>query len=634
MITWISAFLHTGGLTTLWAWLAVCGLCLQLLRLKNWGALSPIAWTLLALSALVVLNPLLPGNRIPAVSWEIAVKLLCLPAGFWLARQSPAHSALHRHLGWTLLIVAAAALLEFAFTRRPPYALLADPNALSATWNAAIFSTLGVVLAAATASIKDIEHRFFALIGVYLLCLAVSQSLSGQLSFLLGLTLFYGFGVFGKVRHVHKAGAALLIVFCGLVAATSAMSDIKKDNLDRALAPAGDGSVQYRLSLIESAWQIYLTEPLTGTGLGSFKLLYPRYRSPLETSSSGDLVHNDYVQLLQEGGPLLPLALIAVGIAALIRLYRLLLNTQTTAETRALALGHATAAACIFFHAAFNFIVYVMPLALLLGYQLGRLDALSPGGGRVAATGSRVTPRLRMARAGVTVVLVLVSFSLGLRALFAGITGLYACERKFCTNLAADARVTGQLAVFLAATQPSWLLSSDHIVSRLSPQIDAATGEERERAVSALRDELLGMIRAVPDVGYPYFRLAELLERAPSVAISLPNHLPADAIGLYRMAVERQPQDYNLRIALVEAMVDRGQHREALRVLDEEGMVWWSMPNVTLEQRGKALSLLVSLHAELGLCTEAAEAENALEGFNLGAKFTVDSPAVARCKAS
>jgi O-antigen ligase len=612
MVTWLSAFVHTGGLTTFWAWLALTGLGLGLLRLKQFGQLTPVAVALLGFSALVVLNPLLPSNRIPAISWEIAAKLLCLPAGYWLARQSPTHAPLHRHVHWTLLIVAAVAVFEFAITRTPPYATLADPNALAAAWNAGAFAGLGLLLSRLSAPRPAGVTMLWP--AIFLLCLGLSLSLSGQLSFLLGLALFYGFGVYGKLPHIHRAAASALLAF-GLSAAFAAViSDSAKNNLDRALAPAGDGSIQHRLALLDSSWQIYLSEPLTGTGLGSFKLLYPQYRSPAETSSSGDLVHNDYAQLLMEGGPLLPLALIAVGLAALLRLRRAMNHPALVPATRWLVLGHATAAACIFFHAAFNFIIYVMPLALLMGYHLGRLDALTEP--KVVADAVPRSTTRKLVKPGVAALLVLIGLTLGLRALFLAIAGPSACDRRICNNLATLPQFPGKLAVFLASTQPSWLLSGDYLVERLEEKARTADGAEATAARAAQLQELVGMIRAVPDVGYPYFKLGRLLASQPDLAASLPEGLPRNATAAYGMALARRPQDYDVRVALAESLRQQGEEARALTVLDDEGMPWWNMPDVSPAHRSQVLALLVQLYTGQGRCREAEEAASALKGYS------------------
>ena len=56
-----------------------------------------------------------------------------------------------------------------------------------------------------------------------------------------------------------------------------------------------------RLLLWESAWQIIKTSPIIGTGIGTFFIVFPAVRAPAD-STSGNYLHNDYLQFWLETG--------------------------------------------------------------------------------------------------------------------------------------------------------------------------------------------------------------------------------------------------------------------------------------------------------------------------------------------
>ena len=75
----------------------------------------------------------------------------------------------------------------------------------------------------------------------------------------------------------------------------------------------------YRGLLYSAALEIYQANPLTGAGVFVFPLLYRGLRSPLDQATAGEFVHNDYLQFLAEGGPLLLVALVIFAGATLWR---------------------------------------------------------------------------------------------------------------------------------------------------------------------------------------------------------------------------------------------------------------------------------------------------------------------------
>jgi O-antigen ligase len=118
-----------------------------------------------------------------------------------------------------------------------------------------------------------------------------------------------------------------------------------------------------RWSMVESAFRIALDTGFVGTGLFTFSLLYPAYRSLDDQSTSGVLVHNDYVQLLVEGGPLLLFPLGVLVVATIIVLWRSFDREQGMSFRHGCALALATVLA----HAMVNFVFYSLVLCVVVG---------------------------------------------------------------------------------------------------------------------------------------------------------------------------------------------------------------------------------------------------------------------------
>ena len=126
-----------------------------------------------------------------------------------------------------------------------------------------------------------------------------------------------------------------------------------------------ESGLEIRLLMLESARQMFLDYPWGGTGLLGFGMLYPSYRSLQEQGTAGLFVHNDYVQVLVEGGlPLLACLLVFVGGVGFTctRLFR---QNTSVEDFRRLGYGMAVGAACG--HALINFVFYSLPLMIMMG---------------------------------------------------------------------------------------------------------------------------------------------------------------------------------------------------------------------------------------------------------------------------
>ncbi|MGH8745278.1 MAG: O-antigen ligase family protein, partial [Burkholderiales bacterium] len=159
-----------------------------------------------------------------------------------------------------------------------------------------------------------------------------------------------------------------------------------------------------RLELYAVAVEAYRAHPLLGSGYLTFPYVLERHRAEVPSYGSDQVtyfVHNDYLQLLLETGPLGPLFLCALGIlpfALGLRAVR-----QLRAEQRVHALAAIAGLATMSTHALVDFPFYVPACLVLFGALLGALDRLlaEAGVGRLPVLALPRVPRVpRAARTG------------------------------------------------------------------------------------------------------------------------------------------------------------------------------------------------------------------------------------------
>ena len=163
-------------------------------------------------------------------------------------------------------------------------------------------------------------------------------------------------------------------------------------------------SSQSRLELYDLSWSAWLARPLAGTGYLTFRYVLeegrakvPSYSESLETW----FVHNDYLQTLQELGPLGLAALLAlVGLPAWLGYRRIPLLPM---ERRDAPLAAASALTAMGIHALVDFPFYIPVCLVLYGALLGSLDRRLGQGEPRAAQPLHAAMWFRAARTGCVV---------------------------------------------------------------------------------------------------------------------------------------------------------------------------------------------------------------------------------------
>jgi hypothetical protein len=132
------------------------------------------------------------------------------------------------------------------------------------------------------------------------------------------------------------------------------------------------------------ALRMFWASPLLGTGLDTFRLVFPRFQPGKVTLF---YAHNDYAQLLAEAGFVGAAFAIGLGCVLLVRGHRF--YWRVAPASRLLEAGPWAAAAGLAFHAAFDWNIHVPANALAASIVLG-VCAATGGLSRSQSTGQLV----------------------------------------------------------------------------------------------------------------------------------------------------------------------------------------------------------------------------------------------------
>lgn len=158
-----------------------------------------------------------------------------------------------------------------------------------------------------------------------------------------------------------------VFTMAGVVAALFAYTVMQADGFGESAVAGNPGVVaepNHRWLMIESAFHAAESfGSFGGIGLFNYASLYPMFRSPFEQETTGQFVHNDYVQLALEGGVWLILPLLFFVVLVAYRCLRGLLSSEPWDPRLAFLLAIGVAMV----HAMVNFVFYILPLCILIG---------------------------------------------------------------------------------------------------------------------------------------------------------------------------------------------------------------------------------------------------------------------------
>lgn len=273
-------------------------------------------------------------------------------------------------------VLALWALIQFFFlpqflnvngSIRYPFA---DPNNYAGLLNMGLFLALGWLF---TADKKQTRIIVTAVCVAIIMAMVLIGSRMAILVSAASLIIFAGLTY--KATGFSKK-PMLVIALAGFLAfgASGLFNMDRVTSMERAadlVSITEDKSVSARTAIWESTFELIGQRFWTGSGLGTFFLMYPSVRDPVEIYSSGLMAHADPLQFWAEAGVPAVVLFYAVLIVTLLGFIRLLRQIPSGDSARFLPVALFCALLTLALHLHVTFHLYVASLLVVTGLVLG-----------------------------------------------------------------------------------------------------------------------------------------------------------------------------------------------------------------------------------------------------------------------
>ncbi|OQX36730.1 MAG: hypothetical protein B0D91_08415 [Oceanospirillales bacterium LUC14_002_19_P2] len=296
-------------------------------------------------------------------AWRLSAAVWC----FFLLSHRECDKTVLFSISLSALCAALLGLVEYWQTLTRVTSLFSDPNVLSAVMYVASFVGLYYWVSSTRQDScrpgKATMACFWAGQLLLLLTLFATDSRGGLIAWSIGVVGLLILNAVTGAGHARLLKQYCLISFIAWSAITILPRLL---NLDAPARYYGDlVSLNGRLPIWQASLHLFANAPWLGNGLGTFHDLYPSVRTELMTG--GNQVHNDYIELLVEGGIVL-LSLFCSWLVLHLWLLLKVLLRGAKGGCSGFALGILLSCnLMLFLHAAANFIVYVLWLNLAMG---------------------------------------------------------------------------------------------------------------------------------------------------------------------------------------------------------------------------------------------------------------------------
>lgn len=533
----------------------------------------------------------------PEISGYYAWILGALPLGFllwlWLPRAEGGWERLWPLLLWLCGGAALWGVIEFIATGKRVLGPFLDFNAYGALFNVFFFAALMRYLTLEEGSpgsaLRARGYEAFFLLALGALFATFSRGAIATWLVLLPPALWLAY------RHGYLRPKRLLIVavIAGIAFGFVHLFD-RQVNLQRPVINLEqDASTQGRVLVWKAAWEIYKDHPWLGIGTATHKLHYAYYRDPKEVMTTGDLVHNDYLQFLEEGGPILLGFLLAIGLVTLILLLRTLSPPREGRNPTALqAAGLLLGVSAMFVHAVVNFIFYVAPLSLAAGLFLGEAYR------RVGHLQTKTVPLPELKRSVIAFILVISTIPIVLITIEGVSAAIYLNQTQWGPAKAVlrDPKLNYQVATTLRLLRPN-----HSVTLNVTADIEAQNachpdvGAQGTYWAGLARDDYLRLLDQQPANAFAFAGLGKLLDCRPELASTLPEGMPNTPEALLRLAIAYDPADPDNYSMLADYYEHQGRLEEAYALITQGAYPWFRIPIPNPERR----NLLVRKAKEL-----------------------------------
>lgn len=498
-----------------------------------------------------------------------------LPLGYFLYVLMPQRAQVLPVLAGAVLLSGLALAVTGAYQvlvlRAQAQAVFLDVNIQAALLNLIALPTAGYCLTRYHRTRRLDRHVFLLGLAFFVLVYAVmlTRSRGGILSLLLGAALLWVL-VFRYLPFKILVSPPLALLAAFLLAGWQ--PDSTGGNLIAArFETLTDlrGASPERLFIWQRSWELLQQAPVRGIGIGQYSTVWPLYRHP-EDSSAGFFVHNDYLQTWIEAGLpglLLFLGVLAVSAWGVVRAWRRRdLPTRARLEIGGLAAG----AVAIAVHSLVQYNFYVIPILILYGLLLARLQELAAAPRRLKtwklSLARHFTPRgFRL------VVLAVALLPIGY------FTSVWASAHALANGYTLAREVSyADADLAFERSHRFWPDSDIPLVSRADLYRLALAGtrsEDIDKRAAVFRSAVDMLAQA--EVRNPlrptlFLVRAELIREVPEFAGP---DWTAQAEHAYSRALHLNPRYINARYNYAKFILDRGEPSRARRIA-EEGMLF------------------------------------------------------------
>ena len=338
-----------------------------------------------------------------------------------------------------------------------------------------------------------------------------------------------------------------------------------------------------RTYIWEATWTLIQNMPWTGYGLGSFMNLYSGER--LEFGSAGFFVHNDYLQLLLEGGPLfLGLLLVYVAFYGWLGFRIVFTQREQIEEEHKELLAYVAIAMALSAHALLNYVFYVLSVQLLVAMVLARTVFLA------RKLGYLKMPAVRSGRLGMVVPLIMLLLTSSLAVL--------AVSRKALMDAGSfpvpDAWVkSAPFAEKVLAIDPDNQAAKMHLFNQLFFGLEAAGVAQQQRIFDISYDIGMQLIKGYPFDSDYYWRQGILLDKAEALGLDLTKAEGTNPESYYQKALALNPGNIPANSSMLDRMLSDGRVGDAEKLIAEVSQ-WESL--LRLEDRKLLAEMIKKLN--------------------------------------
>lgn len=331
--------------------------------------------------------------------WRLSALPLCFFAVQWV----PEAHVFWRRLRWIalslLVVLGSYAAFQHLYLDADAAATFANRNNF-----ATLLHLLGFILLAGVLRRKDVNTEIFSdkgrICSIALLLFAVGfvEGIIYSRGAFIGVIAAVGVLALSRLRLRYALkplfwGASTYVL--GVIFSTLSWFQPLGKSMLSLSDPTTAGSSRW--IIWQSALEMWQAAPWYGVGFGTFWLHYPQWRAPQE-GSAGYFVHNDYLQLLVEGGwPALILALLVIIVSASMWWRSIQYGAGSAADKMELSVLFAGLIAAAV-HSVFTFNLYILPLLIPGGLMWGRFHQIYCSLNSVAPYRLRIPLKLSFAR--------------------------------------------------------------------------------------------------------------------------------------------------------------------------------------------------------------------------------------------